>query len=266
MLILMLELNNSNYYSLEADQAYMSNSQYKDFVDCEARAMAKLTGVWKEPPNEAVLVGSYVHAWAEGTLDEFKASNPDLFTKKGELYAQYKNADKMIDTLANDPFIMFLLQGEKETIVTAPFAGAVWKAKLDVLNEEGGRLVDIKTVRDIRGKYWDKDLGCYVSFVEAFGYLRQLALYAELERIQSERSYWLETYIVAVSKEDPPDKEVIGMDTHRMEEELAEIERRMPRILEVKYGGVEPKRCGTCRYCRETKQLSKVVHYMDLLA
>ncbi|UED72112.1 PD-(D/E)XK nuclease-like domain-containing protein [Brevibacillus sp. HD3.3A] len=262
----MLELNNSNYFSLEADQHYMSNSQYKDFVECEARAMEKLTGSWKEPPSEALLLGSYVHAWAEGTLDEFKTNNPELFTKKGELYAQYKHADKMIETLAKDPFIMFLLQGEKEKIITAEFAGAVWKAKLDVRNEEGERIVDLKTVRDIRGKHWDKELGCYVSFVEAYGYLRQMALYAELERIYYGHSHFYETYIVAVSKEDPPDKEVIGMDQHRMEEELAEIERRMPRVLEVKSGNAEPKRCENCRYCRETKKVTKVVHYMDLLA
>ncbi|MED1954627.1 PD-(D/E)XK nuclease-like domain-containing protein [Brevibacillus centrosporus] len=261
----MLELNNNNYFSLEADQEFMSNSQYKDFRDCEERAMAKVRGLWKEPPNEALLLGSYVHAWAEGNLEEFKASNSDLFTNKGELYAKYKTADLMIETLANDPFIMFLLQGEKETIITAEFAGAVWKAKLDVRNEESERIVDLKTVRDIRGKHWDKNLGCYVSFVEAFGYLRQMALYAELERIYYGHSHFYETYIVAVSKEDPPDKEVIGMDQHRMDEELAEIERNMPRILAVKSGFEEPKRCGTCRYCRETKQLNKVVHYMDLL-
>ncbi|MGW9128106.1 PD-(D/E)XK nuclease-like domain-containing protein [Paenibacillus chitinolyticus] len=262
----MLDLNNSNYFSLEADQVYMSNSQYKDFIDCEARAMAKLSGAWHEPHNDALLVGSYVHAWAEGTLDEFKKSNPELFTNKGELYAKYKNADQMIETLANDPFIMFLLQGEKERIITAEFAGVVWKAKLDVRNQEGERIVDLKTVRDIRGKHWDNDLRCYVSFVEAFGYLRQMALYSELERLYYGHSHWYESYIVAVSKEDPPDKEVIGMDTHRIEEELVEIERKMPQILDVKSGLVEPKRCGTCRYCRETKQLSKVVHYMDLLA
>ncbi|WP_088908188.1 PD-(D/E)XK nuclease-like domain-containing protein [Brevibacillus formosus] len=262
----MVELNNQNYHSIEADLVYMSNSQYKDFIECEARAVAKVKGAWIEPPSDALLIGSYVHAWAEGALEEFKASNPALFTKKGELYAHYKVADKMIETLANDPFITFLLQGEKEKIITAEFAGAIWKAKLDVLHAEGERIADIKTVRDIRGKHWDKELGCYVSFVEAYGYLRQMALYVELERIYHGRSHWYDPYIIAVSKEDPPDKEVISMDTHRIEDELAEIERRMPRIIEVKSGFTEPKRCGTCRYCRETKKLSKVTHYMDLIA
>ncbi|MEK4343254.1 MULTISPECIES: PD-(D/E)XK nuclease-like domain-containing protein [Brevibacillus] len=262
----MLELNSSNYYSLEADREYMSNSQYKDFIDCEARAMAKLSGEWSEPPSEALLLGSYVHAWADGTLENFKQTTPELFTKKGELYAHYKIGDKMIETLANDPFIMFLLQGEKEKIITAEFAGVIWKAKLDVWNEGGARIVDLKTVRDIRGKHWDKELGCYVSFVEAFGYLRQIAIYAELERVCRGRSHWLETLIVAVSKEDPPDKAVIGLDHHRIEEELAEVERKMPRVLAVKNGQVEPKRCESCGYCRQTKKLSRVVHYMDLLA
>lgn len=43
-------LNNENYYSKEADQEYLSVSQYKNFMGtigkpaCEAQAMAMLNG------------------------------------------------------------------------------------------------------------------------------------------------------------------------------------------------------------------------------
>ncbi|GIO06253.1 hypothetical protein J31TS6_22810 [Brevibacillus reuszeri] len=262
----MLELTNSNYYSLEADQEYMSNSQYKDFMDCEARAMAKLTGVWKEPPKESLLLGSYVHAWADGTIDDFKKNNPYLFTKKGELYAQYKNADRMIETLEQDEFIQFVLQGHKEVIMTAEFAGAIWKIKMDSYNPLHERFSDLKTVKAIREKYWDKELREYVSFVEAFGYTRQMAIYAEIERRNSGRKGWLESLIVAVSKEDPPDKAVIAIDSYRIEEELISVERNLPHVLEVKAGEVPAKRCEKCRYCRETKKIQKVTHYLDLIA
>ncbi|MGD7663892.1 PD-(D/E)XK nuclease-like domain-containing protein [Brevibacillus laterosporus] len=263
-MIVLLELNDQNYYSLEADREYMSNSQYKDFRTCEAMAMAKLSGEWSNPSDINLLLGSYVHAWLEGTLEQFKENNPSLFTKKGELYAQYRHADQMIQTLQEDPFVMLALEGQKEVIATAEFADAPWKIKMDVYNPEQCRIADLKTVRDINGKYWDKSQG-YVSFVEAYGYLRQMALYLEIERLWAGRDTWLEALIVAVSKEDPPDKAIIGSDTTRLGYELEEVVQHMPRILEVKHGFADPVRCEKCKYCRETKKIKHIVHYLDLL-
>lgn len=260
----MLTLTQQNYHSIEADQQYMSNSLYKDFLQCEAQAMAKLNGDWIEPPSEAMLVGSYLHAWAEGVLDEFTEEHPEMFTKGGGLKAGFKQADKMIETLQNDPFCMFALQGEKEVIITADFAGATWKAKLDVYNPESGRFADIKTTRAIDTRIWLDGVG-YCRFIEAYGYLKQMALYAELERIQSGRNEWLEPLIVAVSKENVPDKAIINFDNDRIAMELEEIESHMPRILDVKHGREEPKACGHCDYCKSTKKLSRIMHYTELI-
>ena len=71
-------LDESNYYSKEADKRYMSVHQYLDFVGhmgvvgCEARALAKLKGELEEPTTTAMLVGSYVDSHFEGTLESFK--------------------------------------------------------------------------------------------------------------------------------------------------------------------------------------------------
>ena len=91
-----------NYYSEEANRQYMSVSQFKDFngtygkVACEFEAMEKLTGRWKPEPSTALLVGSYVDAYVEGTLDDFKSRNTDILTAKGELKAPYKKAEEII--------------------------------------------------------------------------------------------------------------------------------------------------------------------------
>ena len=56
----------------------MSVHQYLDFVGhmgcrgCEGRAMATLAGAYKKPTTDAMLIGSYVDSWFEGTLDKFK--------------------------------------------------------------------------------------------------------------------------------------------------------------------------------------------------
>ena len=258
-----MELNKENYHSIEANQHYMSNSQYKDFIECEAMAMAKIRGELIQPQNDACLLGSYVHAWAEGDLENFKSSTPELFTSKGSLYAKYDVGDRMIQTLRDDPFVMFVLQGEKEVIIVAEMFGIKWKIRLDVRGK--GRLVDIKTMKAIRDKVWNKAGGYYETVIESYGYLRQLAIYCEIERIDSGGDEWLEPLIVAVSKEDEPDKEIISLDSERMQMELELVEKNMPRIIEVKSGFAEPERCGQCKHCRRTKKLTKITHYMDLL-
>jgi hypothetical protein len=265
-----MKLDKANYHSLEANQYYMSHSQYQDFMSCEAMAMAKLRG-WSEPPSDALLLGSYVHAYFEGpgAFERFKADHPELFSSrgptKGELKAQFQVANAMIATLESDPLCIFVMRGEKEVIMTAELFGAKWKIKIDNYNPEQNRFSDLKTVQNIRKEVWDPRNG-YVSFVEANRYVTQMALYAEIERRHVGRDGWIEPIIVAVSKEDPPDKEVIGFKAYDIERELSEIEANMTRILAVKSGEIEPERCERCRYCRETKRLNRITYYADLTA
>lgn len=88
-------LTAENYYSREANEEYMSVSQYKDFAGtygkmaCEFTAMEKLNERWEEPKSKALMVGSYVDSYFEGTLDSFKANNPDLFKRDGGLKADF---------------------------------------------------------------------------------------------------------------------------------------------------------------------------------
>ena len=57
-----LKLTNSNYYSQEANKAYISVSQYKDFFGslgqsgCEYQAMAIINGEYKKEPTTAMRV------------------------------------------------------------------------------------------------------------------------------------------------------------------------------------------------------------------
>ena len=79
-------LTAENYYSQEANKEYLSVSQCKDFcgsigrVGCEEQALAKINGEWEIEKTSSLLVGAYVDAHFEGTLDLFKAKNPPLCT------------------------------------------------------------------------------------------------------------------------------------------------------------------------------------------
>jgi len=261
-------LNADNYYSPESDWLYMSNSQYKSFLQCEAATMARLNGEWKEEPSEALLVGSYVHAAIEGTLDAFKAEHPELFSTRGEtkgqLLAKYKQADVMVSTLQNDDFIQTIMSGLKEFPITAEFAGTTWKAKFDIYNPNKGFISDVKTVKNIYEKVWDATENRYTSWFQAYGYSRQLAIYTELERIWSGRDKRLKPLVIAVSKEEIPDKAVIGMDEESIRLELEIVEENMDHILAVKNGFFPPERCGKCGYCRSTKKITKIIDYLEL--
>lgn len=47
-------LNNANYYSPEANKEYMSVSQYKAFMNCEAAAMASISGKYERPTTSII--------------------------------------------------------------------------------------------------------------------------------------------------------------------------------------------------------------------
>jgi len=260
-------LTKANYHSQEANFQYMSNSQYKDFLSCEAMTLAKLSGDWIQEPSDALLIGSYVHSWQEGRQKEFISEHPEMFKKSGELLQKFIDADKMITTLQNDPFVMYVLEGRKELIYTAEMFGCQWKIMIDSHNFEKRRNLDLKTTRSITDKVWSEEDWAKVSFVEKYHYLLQMSIYSEVERIANGRESgdWLNFFIVAVSKEKYPDKAVINMtDPERLIKELAQVEVNMPRILAVKAGLEEPIFCGQCDYCRSTKQLTGAIHYSEL--
>lgn len=74
-----MELTAENYYSPEANAEYMSVSQFKSFAGtdgklaCEAEAMAELRGEWEMKKTTALMVGSYVDSYFEGTLDDSRS-------------------------------------------------------------------------------------------------------------------------------------------------------------------------------------------------
>lgn len=75
-------LNNENYFSVENNLRYMSVSQFKAFENCPATAYAEVTGNYEREKTTALLVGSYVDAHFEGSLDVFKAhKQPTKFCK-----------------------------------------------------------------------------------------------------------------------------------------------------------------------------------------
>lgn len=275
----MLILTADNYYSVEADRQYMSCSQYQDFLSCEARAMAKLDGRYVPKKSEALIVGNYFHTAMESTeaheqfcKDNFEEIYKYKVSKSGEIivtgkYAPYVTADKMIEVCLSDPLIKSLIDmpGENERIMTGTLFGMPWKIRLDKYCEDLRMIIDWKTTADINKTEYNPVLGEKESFIEAMGYMMRAAVYSEIEKQTVISSEDPDFVIVAVSKQDPPDKGAYLLNNRqRYDYELSEIEKHMARIYRVKNKQAAPIRCGACDYCRSTKVLKKIVPYYTL--
>ena len=239
-------LNNENYYSSEANREYMSVSQYKQFCKCEAMAMAEIKGEWVKPKSTALLVGSYVDSWFEGTLEEFRLQNPEIFKKDGTLKADYIQAEEIIRKLKEDNIFMEYMSGEKQRIFTRELFGIPWKIKIDSLHPD--KIVDLKIMASM-----DRVMG--KSFVEHWGYDLQMAVYS---KVQGDN---LDTFLAVATKQKEMDKEIIHVPEWRREELLEEVGRFLPHIIDVKSGKLEPERCGVCEYCRATKKIQEPIDF-----
>lgn len=260
-------LNEKTYYSAESNQRYMSVHQFLDFVGylgirgCEERALATLDGTYVPETTKPMLIGSYVDSYFEGSLDAFKEEHPEIFTQKGELKADYKRAEKMIQRCEQDDFFMKMMSGKKQEIMTAYLFGCEWKIKMDSYIENVA-IVDLKTSADIHKSWNVADYG-YVSFLEYFGYTIQLAVYQKVVEINTGKK--LPCYIAVVTKEDEPEIEVINIDQTTLNHALNYVEMNMPSVLMVKNKEVEPTRCCKCDYCKRTKKLTGAISMQDLI-
>ena len=245
-----MKLTADNYYSVEANRAYWSASAIKAFLECPAAALAEINGEWTRPESDALLIGSYVDAAIEGTLGKFIQSHPQLFKRDGTLKAQYSKADEMARRAMSDPVFTDYLRGEKQRIVTGELFGYPFKAKFDVyLPKE--RIVDVKTVKDFAPIY--KPGQGRLDFATAWNWPLQLAIYQALD------GNGLPCYLAVITKENPPDIEVVQIEQSRLDAELDFLKNLMPRFDAMKHGIIEPERCGKCAYCRATKKLSGAV-------
>lgn len=243
-----MELNQTNYYSDDANREFFSVSQYKSFMSCEARAMAEISGEYVRPVTRALLVGSFVDRYFEGTLEDFMKENPAIFTRKKELRAEFKRANQIIETVKTDPKFMDAMSGEKQRIFTFELFGVKWKAKLDSYNA-GKAITDLKVVAKMyQLPQWRYDL--------------QGAVYQKgVEICTGEK---LPFYLAVVTKEMVMDRDIWQIPQSTLDMALRQVEENIGRYADVKAGYIEPHFCGKCDYCKSIKKAT-VRNYNELL-
>ena len=244
----LLKLTESNYYSLQADKEYFSVSQFKSFLRCEAATMAYLRGEYQRETTTALLVGSYVDAFFEGTLEQFKAENPQIFKKDGSLKAEFSKAEEITEKIKSDPLFMKFLSGEKQKIITFKEFGANWKIKMDSYIKDVC-IADLKTARDIKGlPKWRYDI--------------QGAVYQR--GVEKKTKKKLPFYLNVATKEDIVELGIFQIPQSTLDLALEEVAEAMPHLIEVKAGKIEPTRCEECDYCKRTRK-TVIRNYNELL-
>jgi hypothetical protein len=244
------KLTADNYFSLEASKRYFSVSQYKSFLKCPARAMAEIRGEYKQPMTTALLVGSYVDSYFEGTLEKFKEEHPEIFKKDGTLKADYVQAEQIIKRIEADELFMEYMSGKKQVIKTGEIEGVPVKIKIDSYHPQR-MIVDLKILRScerIMGQspisFWQYDL--------------QGAIYQYIEGKN------LPFFLAIATKEDVTDIEIVKVEQHDMDDALSDFKKNIHRFNAMKQGEAEVFGCGRCDYCKSVKKLTAPISSDDL--
>lgn len=252
-------LTKYNYFSTEANQTYMSVSQFKQFRECEAMAMAEIRGEYERPKSEAFLEGGYVDAHFSGTLAEYLADHPEMLNKRtGELRAPFLKARAAIERAMKDRMFMQFMDGRRQVIMTGELFGIQWKAKPDFLQRD--KIVDLKYMRDTQPIWKD---GERKTFIDAYGYDIQGYVYQEL--VHQQLGIHLPFYLAVITKEDPADLQIIEIPQWKLNSCAEIVKHYAQRFDKIKAGEIAPERCESCAYCRGSKVLDHVTNYEDLL-
>lgn len=252
-------LTAENYFSPENQLKYMGASQFKSFLACPAAAMAEIRGEYRQEETTALLVGSYVDAYFEGTLSLFKAQHPALFKKDGSLKADYVQAEQIIQRIERDEMFMRYMAGQKQVIMIGEIAGVPFKIKVDSFHP-GRAIVDLKIMKDLED-VWNDAEGHRSPFWLNWGYDFQGAIYREIVRQNTGDTL---PFMIAVATKQKVTRLQIGqIAPERLDYCLDIVKHKAPRFAAIKRGEAPEEHCEQCDYCAETAVLSDIVEYRE---
>lgn len=266
------KLTQDNYHSIEARMSFVDASTYKNFIGtigikgCECKALAIAKGEYERPKTDALMVGSYVDAYFEGSLEKFKEENPQIFTRKGDLMAKFRQADIMIKRCEKDELFMKYMAGDKQLIFNSEINGVPVRVKLDSF--DGKRITDLKTCKSISETYYAKDLGERLDFITYYGYIEQAFFYKRVLLNITGKDYPFYICAVTKDKEDGvphPRIAVIQIPDSVIWEKGKEIEMKLPKVWKMLKGEIQPIPCGTCSWCADNLSLEKILSIDDLM-
>jgi len=254
-----MELTNENYFSNEAKEIYTGSTEIKEFLSCESCALAKLKGEFQEEQSKAMQISSYIDAAISDELEDFKAENPDIFTKGGTLKADYQLAEDVLAQARQDEMFMKYLNGKHQVIMAGEISGVPVKIKIDSYHKDKC-IVDLKAVKDFN-LIWNENTKQKENFINTYDYVLQAALYQEI--VRQNTGMTLPFIIAACTKEKYSQRALLQIPQEEMDLKLQFLEQYLPHLQDLKQGKVEPTECGKCNHCISKKKCTQLYYYND---
>lgn len=289
----MKTITNENYF--ETDE-YMSVSAFKKLKRCEVDGLEAFGN-----PTDSMLIGSYVDAYIEGTLEQFKKDNPQLFTTKIEIHEDSVGMVKEIDPsyiTRNDTFKGDKLAEAKRlfphcfnitTELKSDFVNANEICKfIDndevfsqfmsgekqtiMVGEIAGVPFKIKmdsyskgiAINDLKVmRTVTNSQGEFYDFITPWGYDIQMACYQEIVRQNTGEQ--LPCYICAVTKETPINSVIVHIPQDILNRALYTVESELPHLYDVKMNKVEPIGCGKCKSCISRRKSTPIISMSSII-
>ena len=251
-------LTQENYFSKEANQEYISVSQFKAFAECEAQALHNIE-IGGENEKQAFLEGKLFENWVAGDRALFMAQHPEMISTRGatagQLKAEFNKVIKAAERFLEQDFFKDIINKcEKQVILTGEIEGVKVKCALDLFDRETNSIYDIKCMKDFK-EQWNKSEKLYVPWYYIYGYVLQLAVYREIVRQNFGEPK--EIGLMAASKEEEPDLQAKSFSSELLDLELEYFKNNVKRYNDIKKGIVAPTYCGECSYCKSIKQITR---------
>lgn len=247
------ELMGKAYYE---DSNYMSVSSYKQYLKCEYGGL--------QPFGEStvpMLVGSFVDAFVEGTLDEFRAEHPEILssrgTRKGELKSEFILAEKICEYITKDKVFSQFMSGQKQTVMDGEIAGVPWKIKMDSYSPHIA-ISDLKVMASITNRN-----GEFIDFITPYGYDLQLAVYQSI--VFQNTGERLPCFICAIEKSDPINSVIVQIPQDHMDAVLYMVKQNAEHFYHIRQGLIEPVKCGHCKHCVSARSVTPIISLGDLV-
>ena len=241
---------NENYFSPSINTEFMSASQFNSFLKCPSCAIAEIRGEYKKPETTALLIGKYIDAYFENTIEIFESEYPEIFKKDGSLKSEYLKANDIIERVKRDKIFHRHCTGLQQQIMIGEIEGIPFKIMIDSLLPD--MTVDRKFMANCDDKYYD---GEYMPFWKYWGYDIQAAVYQEI-RYQNEGIR--KPFVLAVAtKETEPDLRLIKFSQETLNNALEMVKTYAPQFNLIKTGILDANKCGRCDWCKSQKILKE---------
>ena len=252
-------LTSENYFSIEADQEYMSVSQYKNFRTCSLKAMHDLE-IPDTTYKSSFLEGHFFEELVAGDPKLFMAQHPEMISSRGstagKLKAEFQKVLNAAEKFNNQKFFRNIIDKcEKQVILTGIINDVPVKCCLDLFYRDTCSIYDIKYMKDFN-EQWNKEEKRYIPWYYHWGYVLQLAVYREIVK-QNFNKEPEEIGLLSASKEEVTDLQAIKFNTDLLDLELEEFKNNIKYYDNIKKGLEKPNACGICNYCKSIKEIKE---------